>query len=169
MGCKLSFLPQPSSREVAFHEAGHIVAGIKAGKTFISAEMKPGKLTGRASTSWASGSSSTFAEGFTAAAGPVAEAMLNSSAPLTQFPPGLYGVNNDESVAAAAAQEQILQDCNGRTVSEIIQEYLSYATVFFEIEQNWCSVQLIAEYMIENEFIDNAQAQAIIQKCASNS
>lgn len=157
---------QPSAREVAFHEAGHIFAGKRLGKTFISAEIHPDRLTGRASTLWAKEQSSTLVEGVTAAAGVCAEALAKGEEPPRTFPLTIYGaVSNDEEHARTSARAQEAHEAGARTEDEIVCSYLSFAETTCRADGHWAAIEEIALVLERDHHILNADVEAIFRQC----
>lgn len=159
----MSSLPnQPSAREVAFHEAGHIFAGKKLGKTFISAEIRPEQLTGRAETNWLADNSSTLVEGITASAGVCAEALCKGQPAPMMFPPSLYGgKSDDESIARNSAKLQSSQPGESKSEDDYVELYLEWAAKTCTAEGHWTVIEEIAKVLEANRNINDSEVTAI--------
>lgn len=160
-----SLPPQPSAREVAFHEAGHIFAGKRMGKYFVSAEIHPHRVTGRASTTWASQVTSTFVEGVTAAAGVCAEALCKGQPAPRAFPLTIYGtVSDDEELARKSARGQANSPGETKTEDELVEHYLAFAETTCTAEGHWKVIEDLAEHLEKNQEIDDAIATDILKR-----
>lgn len=160
-----SIPPQPTAREVAFHEAGHIFAGKKFGKTFISAEIRPEQLTGRAETIWLEEASSTLVEGITASAGVCAEALCKGQSAPKVFPPSLYGaVSDDESIARNSAILQSNQPGETKTEDDLVEHYLVWAEQTCIADGHWEVIEEIAKLLEANRKVDDSEVIAIFER-----
>lgn len=147
----------PTATEVAYHEAGHIFAGCRFGRTFVSSEIHPEQATGKGETVWAEEISNTLTEGVVAAIGECAEAICKDRPCPRQFPPSLYGaVSDDEELGRKAAEAEAQVQGELRTVDQIIAGYFETAEMTCRTEGHWPVISEIADALEKDGQIDAA-------------